>query len=62
MGSDASTEDEAVWVVGGGKVGGVGDEGVEAASDALVLIGGGTRWSASVCGDRGRGFEPGGWC
>lgn len=37
--SDAPTEDEAVWVIGIGKVGGVGDDGVEAPSDALVLIG-----------------------
>jgi len=36
VGADAPTEDEAVWVFGG-EVGRVGDDGVEAPSDALVL-------------------------
>ena len=52
FGADAPTKDEAVWVVGR-KVGGVGDDGVEALSDALVLTGVG---SQNVRAHRGR--EP----
>lgn len=37
IGCDASTEDKFVRMIGVGKVGGVGDDGLEAVLDALVL-------------------------
>ena len=55
FGADAPTKDEAVWVVGR-KVGGIGDDGVEALSDALVLTGG----SECACAQR-KGDVPGVW-